>query len=573
MTVTANAKTRAPISSHPVFPAIVALWFAALLGIGSMVLPVALLDKVVSATGLAAVLPAAEPPLGATARIIIALLAAGLGVAAGLAIARRVVAAQTLDQPRQHGPATARHTDLPAKRPISAREELGFEGIDPPVDAEHTRQPGRPGSTPLPGRRRSLAVTQEVGRSDFFESAPLPGVNTHNESEAAAEPLDLGDFAQPEYVAQDMTVFGSRSLSGPATLSAPAIRFSEVRHRITVEDERSEDDLAATGETYDRQAFAAPTADQDPPMTEFRPPERDEDPDRFATDVGADAASVVDATPDLAGRPLRDLGMVELVERFALSLQRRASAADSALELPQLKAAASAPLVPQSFAAPDPEVRPEPEPAVVQDSIPAMPQAAAANLAPVVPAALRPIGFDDDDDEEENEDSVEQFADHPLTIDLPARPFARPAPSTISAEKAEAEQIDEDIETGAADFDAAEGYSSLLAMKSPLGGGREFVRIDDEKDDEGESEPVVVFPGQQVRRVTPASDGPSRDPASQPLGFRPFDGPAPGQSVSRSDFANPAMPTMPAMKPADAGETERALRDALEKLQKMSGVA
>ena len=34
-----------PISTHPAFPAITALWFAALLGFGSLVLPIALLER------------------------------------------------------------------------------------------------------------------------------------------------------------------------------------------------------------------------------------------------------------------------------------------------------------------------------------------------------------------------------------------------------------------------------------------------------------------------------------------------------------------------------------------------
>ena len=61
---------RLPVSLHPAFPAIVALWFAALLGIGSLVLPAALLDRVVSATSLASLLPAASPPLGTPGKLV-----------------------------------------------------------------------------------------------------------------------------------------------------------------------------------------------------------------------------------------------------------------------------------------------------------------------------------------------------------------------------------------------------------------------------------------------------------------------------------------------------------------------
>ena len=39
-----RGEEKAPISTHPAFPAIVALWFAALLGLGSLVLPAVLLE-------------------------------------------------------------------------------------------------------------------------------------------------------------------------------------------------------------------------------------------------------------------------------------------------------------------------------------------------------------------------------------------------------------------------------------------------------------------------------------------------------------------------------------------------
>ena len=65
-----------PLSLHPAFPAIVALWFAALLGLGSLVLPAVLLERMVVATGVASIVPAAAPPLGITARGIIALAGA-----------------------------------------------------------------------------------------------------------------------------------------------------------------------------------------------------------------------------------------------------------------------------------------------------------------------------------------------------------------------------------------------------------------------------------------------------------------------------------------------------------------
>ena len=81
-----------PVSTHPAFPVIVALWFAALLGIGSMVLPIDLFERFAVASGLADVYQAAQPPLGATARIFVAIAAAAIGALAGIIVARRIAA-------------------------------------------------------------------------------------------------------------------------------------------------------------------------------------------------------------------------------------------------------------------------------------------------------------------------------------------------------------------------------------------------------------------------------------------------------------------------------------------------
>ena len=110
-------------------------------------------------------------------------------------------------------------------------------------------------------------------------------------------------------------------------------------------------------------------------------------------------------------------------------------------------------------------------------------------------------------------------------------------------------------------------------MKSPFGLPREPVRIEDDSDseDDGAIEPVVVFPGQSIRKASPAADGPSRDAgASMAGGFRLFDAPLDrvqqAAAAAGRPFAAPG-----SQQAADPGETERALREALDKLQRMSG--
>jgi len=147
---------RPSISLHPAFPAVVAMWFASLLGAGSLVLPADQVGTIVEMSGLAALVPAAAPPLGLAARGLIAAILAILGARAGVAIARRVARAQS-------GGHRSQDTGFAAgvRRPISANEELGsdslIEGVGLPVAQEHApkraaddRANGKTDMAPLP---------------------------------------------------------------------------------------------------------------------------------------------------------------------------------------------------------------------------------------------------------------------------------------------------------------------------------------------------------------------------------------------------------------------------------------
>ena len=57
-----------PISQHPLFPAIVALWFGALFGLGSLAIRPALVEHFVIATGIDTIIPMATPPQTSVAR-------------------------------------------------------------------------------------------------------------------------------------------------------------------------------------------------------------------------------------------------------------------------------------------------------------------------------------------------------------------------------------------------------------------------------------------------------------------------------------------------------------------------
>ena len=88
-----ESDAKPPLGAHPAFPAIVALWFAALLGFGSLILPDVLVERLVAASGIGSLVPSANPPLGWTAHSLIAVFAGASGALAGLAIARQVARA------------------------------------------------------------------------------------------------------------------------------------------------------------------------------------------------------------------------------------------------------------------------------------------------------------------------------------------------------------------------------------------------------------------------------------------------------------------------------------------------
>ncbi|GGE02487.1 hypothetical protein GCM10011515_22690 [Tsuneonella deserti] len=421
-----------PVSAHPAFPVIIAVWFAALLGIGSLVLPIGLFERYAAAIGLADAFEAARPPFGMTARAIIALVAASLGALLGIFLARRVAAANAPRSIDEADPTPAYAADLQAKRPISAHEEL-FDGG---LDADELPQVWHDSGLL---RRRARAA---AGLEDVDEPAPAASPAPEG-LEVADEPLDLSAFSEPEV----------------AALPDESVAMAEPEQEM-------------------------PNA---------------------GTDIVRDA-------PALAGRPLGELGMVELVERFAMALQRHREVADSATA------------------------------DVMTASAPA-------------PAIMREWNFEEGFDHDWDEANPLPDLDLPSSLSVPDAPRQ---PLTQEPD----EHFGDDME----DDDSTAEYPSLLAMKSPVGLSRQPVRIADD-DADAVDEPVVVFPAQGNRSTAPASDSDEVGaPAPRPLDARL----ARAQAAARAYAARShAAPT-----PGRSGNpNEQALRAALEKLQKLSGAA
>ena len=180
-----------PIVQHQLFPAVVALWFGALFGLGSLAVRPSLLESLVIASRIDLLVPAAAPPLGITARILVALILAAIGSAIGIAIARRL--ARPKAEVRERKRSKLASEEAPVRRPYAAASESCSAA---PI---------------LAPRRRALAIEHE--EEDFVphDMAPLPG--------GAPQILDIssvGFRAEPAEAPLDLTGFPAPSPAEPA---------------------------------------------------------------------------------------------------------------------------------------------------------------------------------------------------------------------------------------------------------------------------------------------------------------------------------------------------------------------
>ena len=167
-----------PITSHQLFPAIIALWFGALFGLGSLAIRPGLIESLVLSSHIDSIIPATAPPLGLTARILLALTLAALGALLGAAIGRRIARPKVEVRQRRRGATPIddsvkmrmcdAHPDAPARRPISAHDEIGEGGAS--IAGQDYQQA-------IAGRRRSLTIAEDEDRAVFHDFAPLPGVS------------------------------------------------------------------------------------------------------------------------------------------------------------------------------------------------------------------------------------------------------------------------------------------------------------------------------------------------------------------------------------------------------------
>ncbi|MBO9498173.1 MAG: hypothetical protein J7496_06875 [Novosphingobium sp.] len=431
-----SKQAKAPISAHPLFPAVVALWFAALFGLGSAVLPDSLFEHAIALTHLAALIPVAAPPLGATFHLFLSPAFALLGAALGFVLARRLASTQAYAA----NSALAGSRIVPRRdsaepgdgkrRPLSVKEELGDAQLDPIVDDRDNAR-----SLPIPRRRRSLALSEDEHTREFF--AP----------EQAAGPSPEMTPGRIDPALEDGTPVVAGSEAGEV---ASAAEFAAA--------DRGLDGLR-------NPLFSRPLGDEDDEPVEFEPPasprafsealpagEAEADPPAQvrAGSQQQPARSAALRTPMLPTDPevdLDDLGMVQLAERLAASLRTRLIRPVATPELiARLKADFEIEIGAQ-FASENSAVAPG------SAIFGGAGFGSAAPAPAALPEALRPLPTEFDEENEEDEDG--------LTLPSLALPLGQRARPQME-DPADGEDELDDI------GDAEENYSSLLAMRGPF---------------------------------------------------------------------------------------------------------
>ncbi len=475
----------------------VSLWFGALFGLGSLAVRASLLESFVISSHIDAIIPQAAPPLGITARILLAVALAAIGGVAGSRLARWIARPKPEVRERRRGARPSRNEKrAEAHRYVAAEAPAPDAAAAPDVAAVHDNvAPARPG---LAGRRRSLAVDEGPATHGFYhDAAPLPG--------GQPQILDVTefDFAQME---EGQMEEGTQSMaSQPVELDLGAFP-SQVGASSTPEPVAADgfvnspvQPLVADGGGHE---FAMPAPDSHDMPPEAEPAEILELRDNAALPA-IEAGPDFDSAPVAASRPFAaPLASAPVAEQpFAMATPNAAAPAF---------AAPAASVRPFAVPAPDlPAAEPSPAASAIDgDAAPfetvALDNGAAPNrpfAAPALemPAAAQPAA------------APELAAVVPAIASAaePAHPFAAPqtpdAPEHIfeaAALQPEPAQVPQAFAAPAEGADAIE-FSQPSALLPRLGGRTE--RLDEQSGAADElAMPLDVTPEASIEFAAPA---------------------------------------------------------------------
>lgn len=312
--------TAAPIAAHRLFPAFATLWFAALFGLGSLAISSEALGALVTMIGLPALVPAAAPPLGFTAHVLVAFAMTVAGALVGLVVALRLRApgraairpAAVVTPPAEPEAdevykvrARDAHPDAPPRRPLVLTEAFAD-----PLDDAPAAQPIEPDAPLL--RRKPAKTQDELAPSGPWIPEFAPGGST------AVQPLDLSalDLIDPLPTPDaEPQVFGLAPSGEDLGEHEPAPMAEEA----PIAEEAIEADPAPA---LPSASFAETAPVPAAPALIAATPQL---PVGFAAampEAGEGGWSPV------AGVPLESLGLVQLIERLALGIASRKAAAE-----------------------------------------------------------------------------------------------------------------------------------------------------------------------------------------------------------------------------------------------------
>jgi len=305
------------VLTHPLMGTLVPVWFMAAFALSALAVRGELVEQLVLALQIDTILPMAAPPLGVTARLMIALGFGLVGALLGHLVLRWLVGDSA---PLAHDDAADYrrrrtgdgHPDAPARRPIHAHDELGAYGFDHTGHeaAPYEPVPYQPAPSYIPAPAPAAAAEPLV-LDTALTFAPVPAV---------PNPPPLAELNQPAPLSPldpvrgtPLTPYEAHDISS-APVPAPAPRVSVV----------------APEEEPVEPVSVQPAPVQPAPMISAK----DALPLRNIPRIVEKPLPVANPEPAAAERltaaPLEALGHVELIERLAVAMQRRQSASVAA---------------------------------------------------------------------------------------------------------------------------------------------------------------------------------------------------------------------------------------------------
>ena len=389
-----SRKPAPPLTAHRLFPPLLALWFSALFSLGSLAMRPAVLEAVVLALRIDQVLPFAAPPLGMTARVLLAVAMAALGAILGLLLARRL--ARTGSMPIPAGTTVPADPEAPA--PVR-RRKLSTEAKQVPPDYAFS-------SAPLPG---GVPPILDVRECEFVDHSPTLEQRTDTRRETfappplaadlslaalpveQAEPAPLAPFVDPTEPAahlpepQSGPLPVSQDFAPPAPLVEPMDFAAPATELEGVAMPAASPDLAPmpfAPPPEPAQVFEPALAEEEPAPPALAAPEIAEHRVEFRVEPPAEA-------PVAPPADLTTASNLALVNRLALSLQARQARIAAAVLPAHQDRAAFMPPAPPCAATFSAAADPAPEPAL-PEALPRLFGAPAAAPAPLpADAALR----------------------------------------------------------------------------------------------------------------------------------------------------------------------------------------